>query len=122
MSKPLNDPIDRRMVPRREKSLDKSRWWMRSRRTIGFSVMALIDVIILLVIRYGTTNDSDAAGNGMAHAIDIALFEIGGGYGLRCYVSVRHHSKPKYKDWFHDSYGADYSSFDGDNRLTSFVS
>jgi len=67
------------MVPRREKSFDKSRWWMRSRRTIGFSVMALIDVIILLVIRYGTTNDSDAAGNGMAHAIDIALFEIGGG-------------------------------------------
>jgi hypothetical protein len=78
MSRPLNDPIDRRMVPRREKSFDKSRWWMRSRRTIGFSVMALIDVIILLVIRYGTTNDSDAAGNGMAHAIDIALFEIGG--------------------------------------------
>lgn len=78
MSKPLNDPIDRRMVPRRKESFDKSRWWMRSRRTIGFSVMALIDVIILLVIRYGTTNDSDAAGNGMAHAIDIALFEIGG--------------------------------------------
>ncbi len=78
MRKPLNDPIDRRMVPRREKSLDKSRWWMRSRRTIGFSVIVLIDVLILLVIRYGTTNDSDAAGNGMAHAIDIALFEIGG--------------------------------------------
>lgn len=73
------------MVPRLDKSLDKRRWWMRSRRTIGFSVMVFIDVVILLVIRYGITNDSDAAGNGMAHAIDIALFEIGG--STVCFVT-----------------------------------
>lgn len=85
MSRPLNDPIDRRMVPRREKPLDKRRWWMRSRRTFGFSVMVLVDVIILLVVRYGTTNDSDAAGNGMSRAIDIALFEIGG--ATVCFVT-----------------------------------
>ncbi|RZL21763.1 MAG: hypothetical protein EOP64_08685 [Sphingomonas sp.] len=85
MSKPLNDPIDRRMVPRREESLDKRLWWMRSRRTIIFLVVVLIDVLILLVVRYGTTNDSDAAGNGMAHAIDTALFELGG--STVCFVT-----------------------------------
>jgi hypothetical protein len=34
---------------------------------------------------------------------------------------VEQMARSQYKDWFHDSYGADYGSFDGDNRLTSFV-
>jgi hypothetical protein len=35
---------------------------------------------------------------------------------------VEQMARSQYKDWFHDFYGADYGSFDGDNRLTSFVS
>lgn len=77
MSKPLIDPIDRRMVPRTEGSFNKRRWWMRSRRNLSFSAIVLIDVLILFVVRYGINSDSDAAGNGMSRAIDAALFDIG---------------------------------------------
>ena len=48
----LNDPIDRRMVPRREEAARQTSMGMRSRRTFGFWATVLVDVIILLAVRY----------------------------------------------------------------------
>lgn len=72
-----DEPIDRRMVARRESRTARSSRWRPSPLGWWFLVILGFDALILLIASGVRSSGSDAAGNGLANAYQEVFVEVG---------------------------------------------